>query len=766
MKRICCIFMFIILISLLTGCGHKDKETTAGWKEQGFQLSDRIDKNNEYWIESFAQMDADGKSYNGGEEFKYAIISPKTYKDKVYCLYALIKPPVLKASKWIMEIYDSSTGQIQEKEISYELMGLSDEIVDGEISYLVDVDWIDESHYVFQWVSILHEGDTYQQFSDKRIITDLTGETNQVELWNEYVKYGMQENVYNYSFIPQASCLCDGKRNIYQIINQIEGMSLLVFNGQGSLNLAYQVPENCEISDYLRTPGDEILFLLNDEKASTQRFLWIESTGDKPKIKEVASIHLDDRIVKLCGMTESEIYYETAQGMVYSWNIEDGNRVLFLNYPENNLPQYYERIFILGSESIPEIVLFRNRNADFEKSEEWLVHLSKENGNKEVQISILATEGAGEKIIREATSLTSKTNPNYLFDIEKIDTGEKKELLISELIAGTGPDVIYLSRDDFCMLAERGLLMDFSSMIGQEVLDNILPAARELGTFDDKLLGIPVCVTAASILISNEVWDQDKWTIDDMLKLIRENKINGLVYYVNAEKNFTPLAASNIIIRNSLHESWLIDWERGLCHFDDSSFIDLLKALKEADQTYADTGWLSGGKRIAYYDMSSPDFSYVFGIREESENARWVGFPTERESGSYLDTEGILAIRAATDKTETIRNLLACIFEDSIQKYVDTSVKTALSIKKKAIENTLSAEGAGDREVYILKNGISTECMAELFLEQCTAAPLHEIEIENIIIEELPPFFLGEKSAEEVAGTIQNRVQLYLDERK
>lgn len=44
--------------------------------------------------------------------------------------------------------------------------------------------------------------------------------------------------------------------------------------------------------------------------------------------------------------------------------------------------------------------------------------------------------------------------------------------------------------------------------------------------------------------------------------------------------------------------------------------------------------------------------------------------------------------------------------------------------------------------------------------------PAFEVEmVMNIIYEETESFFQGQKSAEDVAGLIQNRVQLYLHER-
>ena len=41
-----------------------------------------------------------------------------------------------------------------------------------------------------------------------------------------------------------------------------------------------------------------------------------------------------------------------------------------------------------------------------------------------------------------------------------------------------------------------------------------------------------------------------------------------------------------------------------------------------------------------------------------------------------------------------------------------------------------------------------------------------QYEIQDIVTEEVKPFFTGEKSEREVAGMIQNRVRLFLEEQK
>ncbi|MCH5340507.1 MAG: hypothetical protein J1E01_03470 [Acetatifactor sp.] len=51
------------------------------------------------------------------------------------------------------------------------------------------------------------------------------------------------------------------------------------------------------------------------------------------------------------------------------------------------------------------------------------------------------------------------------------------------------------------------------------------------------------------------------------------------------------------------------------------------------------------------------------------------------------------------------------------------------------------------------------------FLEQCVPAPGRYAEIIKIINEELSAYWAGDKSVNEVVKIIDNRVQVYLDER-
>ena len=67
-----------------------------------------------------------------------------------------------------------------------------------------------------------------------------------------------------------------------------------------------------------------------------------------------------------------------------------------------------------------------------------------------------------------------------------------------------------------------------------------------------------------------------------------------------------------------------------------------------------------------------------------------------------------------------------------------------------------------------MKDGF-TQAQKERFdwlLERAEPGNWHAAEIMSIVYEELEPYFAGQRTAAEAAANLDNRVQLYMDERK
>ena len=668
----------------------------------------------------------------------------------------------------VLEIYDAKTKALQTKDITCEQLGLPSENESDDLTYLIDMDLVDENHYVFQWVSVENKGEEYYQTSDRRIYTDLSGESTQIELWDTYKDLGMTVGEsYDQSFVPVASCLCDGLGNTYHILKKDKEEHIIVLNNKAELLLDYKIPVNWELVDQLRNKQDEVIYLIKNEKEQKYSFLWLDLS--EKKAKELVNIETKEIIIDLCGMTENVIYYETAQGKVYAWNVENGNRSLLLDCQENGIISIYKRVYIVGDEMIPQIRIYHESNAINEKVEEWIAFLTKEKNENTVQIGVLVGDDGGFQMLSEMAAYTTKRNPNCLFNCEKISNEDEKKILTNQLIAGNGPDVLYVSREYFMTLAEKGTLLDVAELLDSKELGNILPGALELGTYENKLRGLPLFVSVSGILISDAIWDKDQWNFDDMLNLMKEHKLEESAFYINSGTSFAPLASARILIMRSIHEPWLIDWENRVSHFTDERFVSFLTLLKQEIYETESTEWLDQGKRLAILDLNNWEYVNDFGSREEKEQGHYVGFPTEKGSGNYLDTEGILVFNSNSSNQEVMKELLLSILKEG-QSESGSNGSYALPITKMSVES-LEHDTNGKyylkgKEVQNLENGDSSLEACERFLESCVAAPLRNQNIENIIMEEIPAFFQGDKDVNEVADNIQNRVQLYLDEGK
>ena len=153
------------------------------------------------------------------------------------------------------------------------------------------------------------------------------------------------------------------------------------------------------------------------------------------------------------------------------------------------------------------------------------------------------------------------------------------------------------------------------------------------------------------------------------------------------------------------------------------------------------------------------------------EDMNIVGFPTYEKHGSYLETDGVLAVSVNASDKEAIASFLEYILSEDGQQYVELC-----GVKRNAVNNedviyeedgtAKIHEDGGVREIFLKKDGTTYIEDFNAYMEQCVAKPLADDKLRAILEEELDAFFAGGKSAEDVAKVIDNRVQLYLNERK
>ena len=395
--------------------------------------------------------------------------------------------------------------------------------------------------------------------------------------------------------------------------------------------------------------------------------------------------------------------------------------------------------------------------------------------------------------------------------------------LNNDIIAGNIPDIIDMSGLDFDTYASKGILADIGKLMDadstfnrSEYLENILKATEYKG----KLLSIIPNYSIQSYAVKEENIGGNKssWTMADLAAL-REKFPNAEIMSSVSRSEVLSIFC-NTAIKN------YIDTETGKCNFNSDEFYKFLELTKEFpeevnydystedDWKLRESAFRENRVLIDQFHIYSYDR-----ILSEYNNARGpvsiVGFPVPTGTGNTIIPSMEIALSASSPYTDVcwqlIKYLLSSEYQDSAGNYTLSIRKDKLeAMAQKAIEDSKN-NSSGDLIVYETayygsaettnetvsvdtdtatdnviidgpiqdgndnynQNSKYTELTQDM-IDRVNAA-IEATTIVNrysdtsdyykIIEEEAGAFFAGQKSVQEVAGNIQSRIQLIVQER-
>ena len=668
--------------------------------------------------------------------------------------------------EYVLEIYDTSTGECTVKRFSPAELGL-----DGKLGFLSGMDMQDEKHYMFRWMDYEQNDEgLYYQTADRMVYTDFASDLQTADLWGGYLEEGiLQESLAELPLRHSLTCRCDGPGNSY-VMSGSSGFYL--FSKSGELLLEYK-GSGQELTAPLRNPeGDLILPVYNSRERYYEFLLADTAEGELRSLGQIESS--SPYIMQLYGMLGDDIYYrsltetETGAGEgIVRWNIQSGSQELLFDFQAAGIDTGYRTMLALA-EGQP--LCLRLTKFTEGKPEEWLTTLTEQKSVNDGAIRVADLTGSGKRVSECAVQASLQT-PDFHYEYEDASAQETRDRILAELSQGKGPDLLFVSLEDMHMLEEKGLLLDIGELIPGELQEELLPGALEIGTVDGRLLGVPAAVRAETLVVSGDIWSENTWQLEDIIGLMEEGKLNGSIRspYVMSDY-LTPSITVSTLINRSLADSFLIDWENRQSHFDDERFIRLLELTgTDLSGTPQETeSWLDDGQNILWgYFTVEHDFLAFF-EHIEAENGKIVGYPTEGACGSYLIADGgVLVVNAGIGQKEAAACFLETLLGEEIQSKTSSP---CLSVRKLSPEDYLIQEASsrvtylGGQEVPVYEDGTTALHRAAAFLESCTAPPSGYSQIMGIISEELSAMYAENKSPQTTAEIINSRVQLYLDE--
>lgn len=554
---------------------------------------------------------------------------------------------------------------------------------------------------------------------------------------------------------------------------------LLLDEGAEGLQVKGGVTISGQVLDVLRNPqGGELYWYGYDEERKTG--VW-RVEGNAPAARNLE------------GKGNASLAVCSDGGVLYLANSQDLWRCSEKGEPESlchffDLDYYIDEMQGMSVQEDAVSLLARFEGKDY------ILQVTKSEGAvQEKQKVVLAVVRVlpQKSHLRQAVAQFNRRSREYRVEIIEPEEGESgiafADRIQREMLAsGTGPDLFY-GIGEAEGFAKNGYLQEVSDFLPEEGV--LWQAAVEDGVIQGRQYGIPYECRLRFATYSLELTrGRDSWTLDELMEAVRGS---------DAEVLQAGWSAMELVWNYGLHDKSskrFIDWEKGESHLDEAPFLDFLAFIREyADgEDYAlvdpfanpDTRLLEG--KVAAVapreDVMNLDSLNELEVRFQGQPA-YIGYPRAEGNGIYVRSSHFY-VSSLTEQKEGCRAFLDFMLSEEVQNdYVDykdslsfdsTELPTRLSAmeyyieKKKQEKLSEYPTGITPEGISYNKGGLSEE-QEEAFrflLENAHPWNWNDTEISGMVWEELEPYFAGQKTAEEAAKTLDNRVQLYLDERK
>lgn len=432
-----------------------------------------------------------------------------------------------------------------------------------------------------------------------------------------------------------------------------------------------------------------------------------------------------------------------------------------------------------------------------------LVYLTKKKSSEvaqKKQITVATLYADYE--LKAAAIAFNKQSSEYHVGMKTFDSGVYSEewqanalsALNNAITAGEGIDVVQVNDlTNLHALASKGVFEDLGAYLDKNggrsaYLDNLL----EAGTVDGKLVFIPKYFELNTFVGKTSlVGKESGWTMEDLLKLSKAHPDAKMFNWSGKDD------ALDVCLTFTGEE--FIDEATGKCNFDSDDFKRILEFVNSFPDSY---NWDNVDDENPVEKLRNDQLLlekvYVYNIGnlqvypdEFGEAVTYIGYPTADGSAANLllfNSPNLAISSKSADKDGAWK------FVEFYLNYTNGLYGNGMSSKKadleKAMQEKMKPQYATDENGEMIKdeNGqpilslgstwygdwsyeyhVSTQAeMDEEYkvITEARASRGIDEQILSIIKEEAAAYFAKQKSVDDVAGVIQSRVQLYVNENR
>ena len=374
--------------------------------------------------------------------------------------------------------------------------------------------------------------------------------------------------------------------------------------------------------------------------------------------------------------------------------------------------------------------------------------------------------------------------------------------LNTEILSGKVPDLFMTNSLPIEQYAAQGILIDLKPLIDSDSelsYDQLMTNVADAASVDGKLYEAFSEFTIMTVAVLKKVADNfQSWTLADVHSAMDMLQPGASVFGTG----YTRDSVLQSCVGNAMAK--FVDWNTGKCSFDSQEFKDLLAFANEFPETFDWENYDYSNDTDSYTAMRNgmqlmlPTSIYtledhLWTLAAMNTDISLVGYPSQDGTGSSFVLSNGVAISAACQDVDAawsfVRRLFTADFQRGRYYYglpsnaevFNERLKDVMTVDYQTDENgqpLLDENGnklTNPKAIYWGNDGeqYTIDAMSQEQADQVMALynSIHTMNgsndaIYNIVTEEAGAYFAGQRSLDDVAGIIQNRVGLYVAEQK
>lgn len=472
--------------------------------------------------------------------------------------------------------------------------------------------------------------------------------------------------------------------------------------------------------------------------------------------------------------TEGGVLY-TCEGALHLYHVSESRDEKLLELSSAGILE--EDIIYLGmKDNTIEII---DNYKKFGQSE-YTVIAEGENEKTQLTLGVMTLQPEMRTLLAAYNRYQNEVTVDPVIYVEDGDYEAGYEKLTLDIMQGKAPDLISVYGLESENLAKIGAFCDlypFMQEDGELNQEDLISSVLRVYEMKEHLYTIAPTFRIYTMWGAGSVVEgKGGVDVEEMIQLLQNHGGNiNSIYGFSADENvLMTLCAFNM--------DKFIDWSEGTCDFTGDEFRQIVDFAKQYEGTPFDSLYRAIQNREILFTLGLITSAEDYRLQSElyGETVQFIGYPTESGTGTAALFSGDeLAISSGSahqkEAWEFVKYFMQNgydgtgfpVMEEQFDTYLEESLNEVL-----VNENGTLVPVA--KKSYAEKNVVSiqvyqcepedVEVIRDL-VNQISDKFQYHTEIQKIVDEEIAAYFQGQKEITEVCEIIQNRVQLYLNEK-